>query len=178
MQADVRDGSFPSILPCPISRPLSTTPDSTTPDRDPSACRLPAPDRQITGRAAAEQGVTSSIAATAWQNHHCQSVIMPPGQSLEGVTTDAAAATGDVAVTSAGGALGLGPGERQTLIREGGIRTTRPSTTAATALPARLWSSSASRTACLAARTNARGSKRNSPFRRRAVFLLVALNAP
>jgi hypothetical protein len=46
-------GPFASILPCPISCPLSTTADITTSDRDPSACRLPAPDLQTTGRAAA-----------------------------------------------------------------------------------------------------------------------------
>jgi hypothetical protein len=39
--AKVRSGSFASILPCPISRPLSTIPDTTTSDREPSACRLP-----------------------------------------------------------------------------------------------------------------------------------------
>ena len=42
----VRFGSFASILPCPLSRPQSTTPDITTSDRDPSACRLPAVGRQ------------------------------------------------------------------------------------------------------------------------------------
>lgn len=67
------------------------------------------------------------------------------------------------------------PANSQTLIREGGISTTRPSTTAATGFPARLWSRSASRTARLAARTSARGSKRNSPVRRRVAFLLAAL---
>src|SRR6266478_7594921 len=42
-------GSFASILRWPLSLPLSTTPDITTSDRDPSACRLPAPDLQTTG---------------------------------------------------------------------------------------------------------------------------------
>ena len=46
-------GSFTSILPCPLARPLSTTPDITTFDRDPAACRLPAPDLQTMGTAAA-----------------------------------------------------------------------------------------------------------------------------
>ena len=45
--------TFASILPCPLSRPLSTTPDITSSDRNPSACRLPAPDLQTTGTAAA-----------------------------------------------------------------------------------------------------------------------------
>ena len=52
-QANDRSGSPASILTCPRSRPLSTTPGITTSDRDPSACRLPAPDLQTTGAAAA-----------------------------------------------------------------------------------------------------------------------------
>ena len=46
-------GSFASILPCPRSRPLSTTPDIATSNGEPSACRLPAPDLQRTSTAAA-----------------------------------------------------------------------------------------------------------------------------
>src|ERR1700682_2269844 len=46
----VRVGSFASMLPCPLSRPLSITPDTTTLDRDPSACRPPAPDLQRTAQ--------------------------------------------------------------------------------------------------------------------------------
>jgi hypothetical protein len=58
-----RFGSFASILPCPLSRPLSTTPDITTSDRDPSACRLPAPDLRTRGTAAA--------APASWlRSHH------------------------------------------------------------------------------------------------------------
>src|ERR1700730_7025261 len=38
------------MLPCPLSRPLSITPDTTTFDRDPSACRPPAPDQQRTAQ--------------------------------------------------------------------------------------------------------------------------------
>jgi hypothetical protein len=41
------------MLPCPICRPLSTTADITTSDRDPSACRPPALDLQSTDTAAA-----------------------------------------------------------------------------------------------------------------------------
>jgi len=41
------------MLPCPICRPLSTTPDIATSDRDPSACRPPALDLQSTDTAAA-----------------------------------------------------------------------------------------------------------------------------
>jgi len=41
------------MLPCPICRPLSTTPDIATSDRDPSACRPPALDLQSTATAAA-----------------------------------------------------------------------------------------------------------------------------
>jgi hypothetical protein len=47
-----RFGSFASILPCPICRPPSTTPDITMSDRDPSACRPPALDLQSTATAA------------------------------------------------------------------------------------------------------------------------------
>ena len=50
---NVRFGSFASIFPCPLSRPLSTAPDITTSGRDPSACRFPAPVLQTTGTAAA-----------------------------------------------------------------------------------------------------------------------------
>src|SRR5712691_8875283 len=50
---DVRGGSFASILRCPVFRPLSTTPDITMSDRDPSACRPPALDLQSTDTAAA-----------------------------------------------------------------------------------------------------------------------------
>src|ERR1700730_13272236 len=53
MAPNGRFGSFASILPCPLSRPLSTTLDITTSDRTPSACRLPAPDLQTTDTAAA-----------------------------------------------------------------------------------------------------------------------------
>src|SRR6266478_3867873 len=45
-----RSGSFASILPCPPGRPLFTTADITTPDREPSACRSPASDLQTTAR--------------------------------------------------------------------------------------------------------------------------------
>src|SRR5713101_2120561 len=38
------------MLPCPLSRPPSITPDTTTSDRDPSACRPPAPDLQRTAQ--------------------------------------------------------------------------------------------------------------------------------
>src|SRR4030088_600797 len=38
------------MLPCPLSRRLSITPDTTTSDRDPSACRPPAPDLQRTAQ--------------------------------------------------------------------------------------------------------------------------------
>src|SRR5450755_4698324 len=38
------------MLPCPLSRPLSITADTTTSDRDPSACRPPASDLQRTAR--------------------------------------------------------------------------------------------------------------------------------
>src|SRR6266851_10333986 len=38
------------MLPCPLSRPLSITPDTTTSDRDRSACRPPAPDLQRTAQ--------------------------------------------------------------------------------------------------------------------------------
>src|SRR5260370_29086658 len=38
------------MLPCPLSRPLSITPDTTTSGRDPSACRRPAPDLQKTAQ--------------------------------------------------------------------------------------------------------------------------------
>ena len=41
------------MLPCPICRPLSTTPDIATSDRNPSACRPPAPDPQSTDTATA-----------------------------------------------------------------------------------------------------------------------------
>jgi hypothetical protein len=47
-----RLGSFASILARPLSRPLSATPDITTSDRDPSACRLPTPAQHRTGGAA------------------------------------------------------------------------------------------------------------------------------
>src|ERR1700730_10896216 len=56
-----RDGKYRVVhhsklrdpMSCPLSRPLSTTPDLTTSDRDPSACCLPAPFLQTTGTAAA-----------------------------------------------------------------------------------------------------------------------------
>ena len=48
MLADVSHGSIASILPRPLSRPLSTTPDITTSDRDLCARRLPTLDLQTT----------------------------------------------------------------------------------------------------------------------------------
>src|ERR1700675_4829051 len=38
------------MLPGSLSRPLSMTPDTTASDRDPSACRPPAPDLQRTAQ--------------------------------------------------------------------------------------------------------------------------------
>jgi hypothetical protein len=57
-------GAFSSILPCPLSRPLFTTLDIATPDRDPSACRVPAPDLQTTGTAAQLLRLASLALAT------------------------------------------------------------------------------------------------------------------
>jgi hypothetical protein len=56
-----RFGSFASILPCPICRPLSTTADITTSDRGPPACRPPALDLQRTDTAAARSRALTSV---------------------------------------------------------------------------------------------------------------------
>src|ERR1700716_2666918 len=54
------------------SRPLSATPDITTSDRDPSACRHPAPDLQTTGTAAA---------SASWLRSICDAMFKKSGQA-------------------------------------------------------------------------------------------------
>src|SRR5206468_798728 len=79
--SQVCDGSFASILPCPFSRPLSTTPDITTSDRDPPACRLPAPFLQTTGTAAAAPA--SWLASVDLGEHDTRAATNDPAYRLK-----------------------------------------------------------------------------------------------
>jgi len=85
VRASLTDGSrpwgarsFASKLPCPLSRPLSTAPDISTPDRDPSACRFPAPVLQTTGTAAA---APASWLRSIWR--HVTHVRSPTIQNID-----------------------------------------------------------------------------------------------